>query len=149
MKQAPRPHQERITDRGFLGAMVLTGALTAAVSFAVYFYALDSAAPELARTYAVATLVFSELFRSFGARSETRPVWQMNLFSNVNLVLVVAVSFNIQVWSHHNAYLAKLLKTSLIPASDCLILLIISAVPMLVLEVIKVLRQGRKASQLE
>ncbi|MDB6155752.1 MAG: Cation-translocating P-type ATPase [Chthoniobacteraceae bacterium] len=149
MKQAPRHHQERITDRGFLGAMVLTGALTAAVSFAVYFYALNSAAPELARTYAFATLVFSELFRSFGARSEIRPVWQMNLFSNVNLVLVVAVSFSIQVWSHHNAYLAKLLKTSLIPASDCLILLIISAVPRLVLEVIKVLRQGRKASQLE
>jgi len=144
MKQPPRKRNERITDGGFLRTMFLTGALTAGVSFAVYLYALKLGTPELARTYAFATLVFAELLRSFGARSETRPVWRMNFLSNLNLLFVVAVSFGIQVWSHHNALLAKLLKTSLIPFSDCLMLLAISTIPLLVLEAVKVIRPRAK-----
>ena len=88
----------------------------------------------MARTHAFTTLVFAELLRSFGARSETRPLWRINLLSNLNLLAVVAISFSIQVWRHHNAILAKFLKTSLISFSDCLILLAVTTVPLLVLE---------------
>ena len=134
MKQRPRARHERITDGGFLPTMVLTGILTAGVSFAVYFYGLRSETPELARTHAFAALVFAELLRSFGARSETRPIWRMNFLSNFNLIAVVAVSFGIQVWSHHNATLAKFLKTSLMSLGDCLMILAVSTVPLLVIE---------------
>jgi Ca2+-transporting ATPase len=139
MKQPPRARQERITDGGFLRTMFLTGALTAGLSFAVYLYALKFGTPELARTYAFTALVFAELLRSFGARSETRPLWRMNHFTNLNLLAVVGVSFTIQLWSHHNTWLASFLKTSLIPLGDCLLLLAVSAIPLLVLE-------ARKAS---
>jgi P-type Ca2+ transporter type 2C len=138
MKQPPRKRHEGITSGDFLRTMFLTGILTAGVSLAVYLYALKFETPEMARTHAFAALVFAELLRSFGARSETRPVWRMNLFSNLNLLAVVAISFSIQVWSHHNIWLANFLKTSLIPLSDCLMLLAVSTLPLLVLE-------GRKA----
>lgn len=137
MTQPPRTRHERITDRGFLRTLFLTGLLTGGVAFVVYIYALRSETPELARTHAFAALVFAELLRSFGARSETRQVWQINLLSNFNLLMVVAVSFGLQVWSHHSAMLATFLKTSLIPISDCLMLLAISAVPLLALEAVK------------
>jgi Ca2+-transporting ATPase len=137
MKQRPRARNERITDGRFLHTMFLTGILTAGVSFAVYFYGLRSETPELARTHAFAALVFAELLRSFGARSETRPIWRMNLLSNFNLLAVVAVSFSLQLWSHHNAFLAKFLKTSLMSFDDCLMILAISTVPLLVLEAVK------------
>ena len=61
----------------------------------------------------------------------------INLLSNFNLLMVVAVSFGLQVWSQHSAMLATFLKTSLIPMSDCLMLLAISAVPLLALEAVK------------
>ena len=144
MKQPPRARHERITDGGFLSTMFLTGALTAGVSFAVYLYALKFETPEMARTHAFATLVFAELLRSFGARSETRPLWRMNLFSNLNLLVVVGISFSIQVWSHHNALLSGLLKTSLISFSDCLMLLAVGAIPLIVLELVKVSRHPRQ-----
>lgn len=140
MKHPPRSRNERITDGGFLGTMLLTGLLTAGVSLAVYVYALKHESLETARTHAFATLVFAELLRSFGARSETRPLWRMNLLSNLNLLLVVSVSFGIQVWSHHNALLAGFLKTSLITFSDCLMLLGVSVIPLLALEGVKWLR---------
>src|SRR5690606_30030583 len=105
MKRIPRRREEPITDRGFLGAMFLTGILTAGVAFGVYVHVLRTGTPETARTYAFATLVFAELLRSFGVRSETKPVWRIPVFSNLNLAIVVAFSFGLQVWSHHDATL--------------------------------------------
>lgn len=141
MKQPPRSQNERITDGGFLGTMFLTGLLTAGVSLAVYVYALKHESLEMARTHAFAALVFAELLRAFGARSETRPLWRINHLSNLNLLAVVAASFGLQVWSHHNAMLAGFLKTSLMPFSDCLMLLTISVIPLLALEGVKWLRR--------
>jgi len=141
MKQPPRSRNERITDGGFLGTMFLTGLLTAGVSLAVYLYALKHESLEMARTHAFAALVFAELLRAFGARSETRPLWRMNHLSNLNLIAVVAISFSIQVWSHHNSLLAAFLKTSLMPFSECLMLLSISVIPLLALEGVKWLRR--------
>ena len=139
MKRRPRRRDERITEGGFLPKMFLTGILTAGVSFAVYLYGLKFETLELARTHAFAALVFAELLRSFGARSETRPIWRMNFLSNFNLLAVVALSLALQIWSHHNLWLAGFLKTSLVPVRDCLILLALSSVPLLVLEMRKVI----------
>ncbi len=142
MKQPPRSRNERITDGGFLGMMFFTGLLTAGVSLAVYLYALKHESLEMARTHAFAALVFAELLRAFGARSETRPLWRMNPLSNLSLLLVVSISFSIQVWSHHHALLAGFLKTSLMPFSDCLMLLSLSVIPLFALEAVKGLRRS-------
>jgi len=47
-------------------------------------------------------LAFGELLRSFGGRSETKPVWRIPFLTNINLAIVVFVSFGLQVWSQHN-----------------------------------------------
>jgi Ca2+-transporting ATPase len=127
--------------------MFLTGCLTAGVAFTVYLYVLKTETPEAARTYAFAVLVFAELLRSFGARSETRPVWRISLFTNVNLLIVVALSFGLQVWSQHSATLGHFLKTSHLPLTDCLLLLAVGAVPLLVLEMVKIRRHARSKEQ--
>lgn len=143
MKRIPRRREEPITDRGFLGAMFLTGILTAGVAFGVYVHVLRTGTPETARTYAFATLVFAELLRSFGVRSETKPVWRIPVFSNLNLAIVVAFSFGLQVWSHHDATLGRLLKTSSMTLVDCFWLLAISVIPLAVLEAVKLTRNRR------
>ncbi len=144
MKRRPRHRLESITDRSFLRTMAFTGFLTAGVAFAVYFYVLRTGTTETARTYAFAVLVFAELLRSFGARSETKPVWRISLFTNINLVVVVALSFGLQVWSHHNAILGRFLKTSFMPLADCFLLLAVGAIPLLILEMVKVVRNKRR-----
>jgi Ca2+-transporting ATPase len=144
MKRHPRRQSERITNRSFFRTMFLTGFLTAGVAFVVYLYMLKTGTAETARTYAFAVLVFAELLRSFGARSETKPIWRIPLFTNVNLVIVVAISFGLQVWSQHNAMLGRLLKTSSMPFTDCLLLLALGAIPLLVLELVKVVRAARR-----
>ena len=145
MKRKPRHRSEKITDRGFLSTMILTGCLTAGVSFAVYDYVLRTQTPEMARTHAFTVLVFAELLRAFGARSETKPVWRISMLANLNLLLVVGASFGLQVWSHHNATLGRFLKTSAMPLSEGLLLLAVGAIPLLFLEVMKLFRPAPAA----
>ena len=147
MQRHPRPQSERMTNRSFIRTMFLTGFLTAGVTFAVYFYVLKTGTPESARTYAFAVLVFAELLRAFGARSETKPVWRISLFTNVHLVVVVAISFGFQLWSQHNAILGRFLKTSFTPYADGFLLLALGAIPLLVLELVKVARHARHRSR--
>ena len=147
MKHPPRPPSERITDGGFLGTMLLTGFLTAGVAFAVYLYGLRTETEEIARTQAFAVLVFAELLRAFGARSETKPVWRISLLSNINLAVVVCIAFFLQVWSHHNAALGSILKTSFISLADCFLLLAAGSVPLLILETVKAVRSARRRTR--
>ncbi len=114
------------------------------MAFAAYFYGLRTETVEMARTHAFAVLVFAELLRSFGARSETKPVWRISLFTNLNLLLVVAAAYGFQIWSHHNATLGRFLKTSSMPLTDCVLLVVMGTIPLLVLELVKVMRSAQR-----
>ena len=141
MKRPPRRRSESITDRAFLRTMLLTGLLTGGAAFAVYLYTLKVASPDAARTYAFTVLVFAELLRSFGARSESTAVWRISLRTNVKLVAVVALSFSLQLWSQHSDTFGRFLKTTSMPLGDCLLLLAAGAIPLVVLELVKVTRR--------
>lgn len=141
MKRTPRRRSKMITDGNFFRTMFFTGFLTAGVAFSVYFYILQNQSTQTARTYAFAVLVFAELLRSFGARSETKYVWQISLFTNINLVVVVAVSFGLQILSQHWHVLGVFLKTTYMPFSDVLILIALGTIPLLALELTKAVKK--------
>lgn len=144
MKRGPRSKSERITDGGFIGTMLLTGCLTAGVSLGVYVYGLQKETIELARTHAFAVLVFAELLRAFGGRSETKPLWRIPLLSNINLLAVCSASAILQIWSHHSTVLARFLKTSLMDLHDCMMLVAFSFIPLVSLELVKAIKSRRR-----
>ena len=137
MKRHPRRRSERITDRRFLRTMGLTGFLTAGVAFAVYLYVPEDGnpgnGPHLRLRRAGLRRTPALLRRP--QRDQARLAHP--LFTNINLVIVVAVSFGLQVWSQHNATLGRFLKTSSMPFADCLWLLALGSIPLLVLEMVK------------
>ena len=112
--------------------------VTALVSFVVYWHALQTESLETARTHAFAVLVFAELLRSFGARSDTRFVWEIGLGTNLRLLAVVVISIALQIASHHVEWLGQILRTTTMPLSDCLVLLLFGAIPLVVLEIGKI-----------
>jgi Ca2+-transporting ATPase len=145
MRRPPRPPNERIADRHFLRTLGVTGLLTAGLAFAAFGWSLRHGSVETARTHAFALIVFAELLRSFGARSETKLAWEMGFASNLSLLVVVAASFGLQVLSHHQPTLGAFLRTASMPVSDCLALAALGAVPFAVLEGAKLVRRGRGA----
>lgn len=144
MKRKPRRREENLTDRGFVGLMIATGLLTSGVALAVYLYSLGRVSQEMARDHAFTVLVYSELLRSFGARSETRSVWQVGLLSNVKLALVVLASMALTFWAPHNAWLGSFLRVEPMPIYHCLVLLAVGAIPLLALEAWKFTRHTKE-----
>ncbi len=144
MERSPRPRNAAFIDREFLFTMVLTAFLTAGVVMGVYLYALKHHDETMARTHAFAALVFAELLRSFGARSETVPIWRMGWRDNALLLAVVAASFALQIWTHHSHALSSLMKTAPMGWEECIPLIAVSCIPLAVLELVKVIRTTRK-----
>ena len=143
MQRPPHRRDTSFTDRTFFRTMLFTGILTATVSLAAYLYALRYENLGIARTHAFAALVYAEILRSFGCRSETKTIWSVGLLSNLKLVAVAAAAILFQPWSHHNEVLGTFLKTTTMSWTECLVLLAIGAIPLLVLETLKILRQRR------
>jgi Ca2+-transporting ATPase len=144
MKRKPRRREEKLTDRGFVTLMIATGLLTSGVALAVYLYSLGRFSQEMARDHAFTALVYAELLRSFGARSESRAMWQVGLFSNLKLALVVFASMALTFWAPHNAWLGAFLKIESMPVRHCFVLLALGSIPLLVLEAWKVTKQRRR-----
>jgi Ca2+-transporting ATPase len=143
MKRPPRRTHAPIANRSLLVTMLLTGFLSAIVALGVYVYGLNYHSEALARTGAFTVLVFAELLRSFGCRSETKPVWRIRLFGNVNLVLVVVLSLTLQFAILRSAAISHFFKTALVPWSDCFGLLAVSIIPSAALELAKLRRLRR------
>lgn len=141
MNRPPRRSNESITDRSFFKTMILTALLTAGVSLAAFLYGLRYRDLDTARTFAFATLVYAEILRSFGCRSETKTVWETGLLSNLRLTVVAAVAIVFQPWSHHNLMFGTFLKSTGMSWAECFAVLAVGAIPLVVLEVIKVLRR--------
>ena len=89
----------------------MTGLLQAAVTLSVFAWALDSRGLGEARNLAFSVIVFSELFRSFAARSTTRLFWEVGAFTNLRLLGVVLVSGLVQLGLHHIPFAQTLLGT--------------------------------------
>lgn len=132
--------RHELVDKNFLIGVLLAGGTTALITLLVYLWALG-ADPATSQTYAFSMLVFCELTRSLGARSEHEPLWSLGLFSNIRLLLVVAATCIIQIWSHHSQALATVFQTEVLNLYECLILLVLGLIPLAVLEVVKVLRR--------
>ena len=143
MTQPPRPAREGLTKGSALIRIGVTGVLSAGVAFAVYLHGLQNGDLESARTQAFATLVFCELFRAFGARSDTRMLWEVGFLTNLRLLAVVVVSVVLQIVSHQVEWLGRLLRTNSMPLSESLMLVAFGLVPLVVLEVWKGLARWR------
>jgi len=137
MRQRPRKRDEQLANKSFLQVMLLIASLVAGVAFVSFLYGLQSGDIELARTYAFTTMVFTQLLLAFGARSPTTPLWRLGLFSNVSLLVVVIVLIGIQIWGQQNELFSHFLGTVKLPYRDGVLMLIISALPLLIFEFIK------------
>ena len=141
LNRPPRRSQEALFNRDFLKLTLFTGLLTAGVTLGVFAYELyinNSLAQ--ARDAAFTTLVIAELLRAFGARSEQRTIWQMGLFSNMRLFLIVAVSFALQLAIHHVPMLQTLFQIEPVTLNQCVAWIGVGFIPLIVLEFRKVIR---------
>jgi Ca2+-transporting ATPase len=101
--------------------------------------------PRHARSVAFSTLVFSELFRAFAARSTRLVLWQVGAFTNLHLIAVIALSVALQAALGYMPFTQALLGIHALPAAEIAFCLALGLIPVTILEVSKLLRQSKQA----
>ncbi len=142
MNRPPRRSQEELFNRDFIKLTLFTGLLIAGVTLAVFSYELYyvNNSLEQARDAAFTTLIIAELLRAFAARSERYTIWQLGLFSNLRLFLVVAVSFALLLAIHHVPIFQTLFQIKPLTLDQCIGWIAVGFIPLIVLQLRKVIR---------
>jgi Ca2+-transporting ATPase len=153
LSRPPRSPQEQLINASFLKTTALIGGVTALVTLSAFALALYQGSPDSAQNAAFTVLVFSELFRSFGARSDTKPIWRLGLLSNLRLFVVVLLTFMAQLAIHYVPGLQAVFGIGPISIGQCLAWMALGTIPLAFVEAMKVLRtpgdDARRAAQAE
>jgi Ca2+-transporting ATPase len=146
LNRPPRYSQSALLNRDLFKLTLFTGLLAASVTLGVFAYELYiiGSGLEHARDAAFTALVITGLLRSFGARSQQRTLWQIGLFSNIRLFLVVAVSFSLQLAIHHVPMLQTLFQIEPVSLNQCVAWIGVGFIPLIVLELRKVTRRPKQ-----
>lgn len=143
LNRPPRATQKSMMDILFFKRVTFIGCLTALVTLGVfaYEYLIDGDLIQ-AQDAAFSVLVTAELLRAFGARSQTKNIWQVGFFSNLRLFFIVSISFSLQVLIHHIPILRELFGIGPVSLTQCVVWILLGTVPLLIIETQKRLRKA-------
>ncbi|MEI8573854.1 cation-translocating P-type ATPase [Methylomonas sp. LW13] len=146
LNRPPRQAQSQLLNRHLFYLTLFTGLLAASVTLGVFAYELHVVGNTLdqARDAAFTALVITGLLRAFGARSEQRVIWQIGLFSNLRLFLIVAVCFSLQLAIHHVPMLQTLFQIKSVSLHQCVVWIGVGFIPLAILEFRKILLNRAK-----
>ncbi|MGR8952146.1 MAG: cation-translocating P-type ATPase [Gammaproteobacteria bacterium] len=143
LKRPPRPPEAQLLDGEFVSLTVLTGFLTSTVAiftFAFEFY-VHRYGVEHARDATFTALVIAELMRAFGARSNTRTIFEVGVMSNLWLFVIVSISFSLQILIHQLPTLQSLFSIQPLSWDHCVFWIGLGFIPLTLLEIRKILRR--------
>jgi Ca2+-transporting ATPase len=140
MKRHPRRNGDSMLSSRFFLLIGWQGAMLATISLALYWWALETHGPgDHARTVALFVLIGSQIGHVFNCRSRTRSVLR-GLFRNGYLWLSVLLVMVLQVMAIRVPFLARILQTTPIEGDDLIAILVAVLLPILIVEVVKLLR---------
>ncbi|MBK9646931.1 MAG: cation-translocating P-type ATPase [Deltaproteobacteria bacterium] len=143
LKRPPRDAAEPMLGRAQWLRVAVVGALEAALTLGVYLWALDHGPTDAARDLAFTTLVFSELMRSFAARSDTRTLPQLGAASNLRLLAVVTLTGAAQVGMHFVPGIRAVFGLHPLTLGEIGLCFLLGLIPVTILEVTKLVRGAR------
>lgn len=139
MKKGPRSSKENLIGRPEWNQIIWVGLLEASLFFGLYRHLLGDFGEDRARGILFTGLIFSQLLRSFAARSKTRIFWEVGAFSNLWLLAVVLISIFLQIGLHHIPLTQEIFGLMPLSWDDYLMIMTFSLVPVTVIELGKLL----------
>ncbi|HEY1006775.1 MAG TPA: cation-translocating P-type ATPase [Sphingobacteriaceae bacterium] len=146
MKRPPRPPGESLFAGGLAGRILLTGAVMAAAALYILSWAADSGYDRRSQQTLVFTvLCFVQLANALSVRSFRRPVLPRMLFGNRGLWASILLTIGLQLLIIYLPVVQPVFKTAPVDRAGMGMVCIVSAVSLLVLELVKYLSAGRRA----
>ncbi len=149
MEQKPRDKEEPIVDRHMqisIGIQSIGLMMAALTSFRLGFVMMEGYAEIGARTFCFVTLIVGEMLRAYSARSEQRPLWKMQVFSNKYLNMSVLGAIIMLLGVIYLPVLATIFATVPLTATQLAVAVGLGIIPTLFSEVAKQINMlGAKA----
>lgn len=141
MKRPPRNPSEPILGRPEWKQVAAVGIFEAVVMLVFFQYVLVERDDATARSMLFTTFVFSQLWRSFGARSRSKTYFEVRVFSNMWLVGVVGVTAFLQATLHYLPVAQKIFELKPLVLDDFILILPVSMISISVIEILKLVRR--------
>jgi len=93
MQEKPRDPNESIINRSMIVNIAVQSIVMTAAVLAAFYIGWSQHGEAVGRTYALVTMITSELLRSYTCRSERFTIFKIGVFSNRNMNLAFLVSF--------------------------------------------------------
>lgn len=149
MNRRPRPPEQAVLTKQSGLLILCHGLLIASVTLAGFWlvYQGEEALLARARTVTFAIAAFSQLFFAFGCRSHRSTMPELGVFSNHWLFGAVAVSVLLQLGIMTIPWTQNVFEAANLLPSEWLLTLLLSVVPVTVVELLKIASSYRKRSQ--
>jgi Ca2+-transporting ATPase len=141
MNKPPRRKNEPILTKYHYGIIITQSIAITAVTLVAFFIAIRRVSLQEARTLAYFTLVLSELFRSFTARSFETPILKLKVFSNRFLTYSTALMILLLLTSIYLTPFAKLFGNVRPTVTEFTYVVLLSIIPSIVSEIAKIIRK--------
>ena len=145
LNRPPRRPDEPMLGRPEWGLILAMGLVHGALTLGVFLWALADRGLAEARALAFSTLVFGQIFVSFGFRSRQALLWEVGPLTNLRLIAVVAISAILQVALTQVPATQRLFQIGDLPLRDTVLPILFGLVPFTLLELAKLIpRLGRR-----
>jgi Ca2+-transporting ATPase len=142
MDAPPRDPNESILNRDMLVNIAVQSLVMTVAVLISFYYGWQNYGIDMGRTYALVTLISSELLRAYSARSEKLPVWKLGVFSNRNMNLAAVVSFGLLLVIMFIPVLRDIFNVELFNFWDWDFAIIMAVLPLVFGELTKVIRNA-------
>lgn len=112
MKYNPSRYSKRILDSGHFTRIIILGIAMSIGAIVFFAYAKANYGIDEARTMTLLVLAAFQWFNAYNVRSETKSIFQMNLFGNKALVLAFITVVILQILAIYHPIMQPLLKTT-------------------------------------
>lgn len=145
MQRPPRPTFEKILGRPQWMQVISIGLLEATLALGLFHYSINKEGDlDQARSLIFTMVVFSQMLRSFGARSTSRVFWEVGPLSNLWLLVVVVVTGFLQIALHFMPFSQKIFGLRPLTASELVTILGLALIPISVIELKKLWKRRRE-----
>lgn len=140
MQEPPRSPDEPIINRGMLVNIAVQSIVMTAAVLGAFYYGWKAYGLEMGRTYALVTLIISELLRAYTCRSEKYSVFKIGVFSNRNMNLATIFSFALLAVILFIPALREVFSVSQLHLHDIDFMLAVGAMPLIFGELTKLVK---------
>ncbi len=147
MSRPPRRKDEPIISGRRARLIILQGALIAVCSLGAFAFVLfvENEGILRARSAALFALASSQLFHSINCRSQRDSIFKLGFFTNMKLIAAIGLSFSLQIAILYLPFTQKIFKVEALGALDLAVVIVVSTLPLWVMELVKLVSPRRSA----